>query len=75
MVPALAFLRSGGPAGLFGLDLLLLYACIAWDSWRHRRLHPAFACGAPLIMAESLPFIWIVLASPAWTRFAAWLVT
>lgn len=74
-VPVLTFLRSGGPAGLFSLDLLLLYACIAWDSWRHRRLHPAFVCGAPLIMAESSPLIWSVLASPTWTRFATWLVT
>ncbi|HEX5409820.1 MAG TPA: hypothetical protein VFW89_08635 [Gemmatimonadaceae bacterium] len=72
--PALVFLRTGGPSGLFGLDLLLVYACIAWDTWRHRRLHPAFALGALLIIAEDLPFIWHFLATPAWTHFATWMV-
>lgn len=72
---AFAFLKSGGPAGLFSLDLLLVYACIAWDTWRHRRLHPAFVCGALLIAAEDLPFIWILLSSSAWTHIATWLVS
>jgi len=73
--PALAFLKSGGPPGLFGLDLLLVYACIAWDTWRNRRLHPAFVCGALLIAMEDLPFIWMFVSSPAWTRMATWLVS
>ena len=74
-VPALAFLKSGGPFGLFGLDLLLLYACIAWDTWHRRRLHPAFVSGALLmIAAEDSPLIWLFLATPAWTHFAAQLV-
>jgi hypothetical protein len=72
--PALAFLKTGGPGGLFGLDLLLVYACIAGDTWRHRRLHPAFVFGALLIAVEDLPFIWRVLSTPAWTHFATWLV-
>lgn len=71
---ALAFLKSGGPAGLFGLDLLLVYVCIAWDTWRHRRLHPAFVCGALLIIAYDLPLIWMFLSSSTWTRFASWLI-
>jgi len=74
-VPSLAFLRSGGPAGLFGLDLLVLYTCVAWDTWRYRRLHPAFAAGALLLMAMDLPFIWRFLSSPTWTHFASWLVS
>jgi hypothetical protein len=69
-VSSLAFLKSGGPTGLFGLDLLLVYACIAWDTWRHRRLHPAFVGGALLLMAIDLPFIWIFLASPTWMSIA-----
>jgi hypothetical protein len=74
-VPSLAFLRSGGPAGLFGLDLLVLYACVGWDTWRHRRMHPAFAAGALLLIAMDLPLIWRFLSSPTWTRFASWLVS
>jgi hypothetical protein len=73
-VPALTFLKSGGPGGLFGLDLLLVYACIAWDTWRHRRLHPAFVGGALLILAEDLPLIWLFLSTPLWTNFASRLV-
>jgi hypothetical protein len=41
-VPIVGFLRTGGPFELFGLDLLLVYACIAYDTWRNHRLHPAF---------------------------------
>jgi len=74
-IPALAFLKSGGPFGLFGLDLLLVYACIAYDTWRNRRLHPALVCGALLIALEDLPFLWMFLSSPTWTRFATWLVS
>lgn len=70
-----AFLESGGPAGLFGLDLLLVYACIAWDTWHHRRLHPAFVCGTLLIFAYDLPFIGMFLSSSTWTHFAARLVS
>lgn len=71
---AVAFLRTGGPGGLFGLDLLLVYVCIAWDTWRHRRAHPAFVGGALLIATEDLPFIWMFLSTPTWARFATWLV-
>lgn len=70
----LAFLRTGGPSGLFGLDFFILYACIAWDTWRHRRLHPAFAIGLLLLAALSSPLIWRFLATPQWTHFATWLV-
>jgi len=72
---AFAFLRTGGPDGLFGLDLILVYACIAWDTWRHRRLHPAFVVGALLIVAYDLPFIWMFLSGSTWTHFATWLVS
>ena len=72
---AVAFLKNGGPGGLFGLDLLLVYACVAWDTWQHRRLHPAFICGALLIATEDLPFLGMFLSTPTWTCFATWLVS
>jgi hypothetical protein len=74
-VPVVAFLRTGGLFGLFGLDLLLLYACIGYDTWRNHRLHPAFVWGSPLIMLEKLPFIWMFLSSATWTHFATRLVS
>ena len=74
-VPIVAFLRTGGPFGLFGLDLLLVYACIGYDTWRHRRLHPAFVFGALLIALEDLPFLGMFLSSPTWTHIATWFVS
>lgn len=74
-LPALSFLKSGSPAGLFGLDLLLLYACIGWDTWRHRRLHPAFIGGGLLVLAVDSPLIWLFVSTPAWADFASRLVS
>jgi hypothetical protein len=74
-VPVVSFLKTGGPLGLFGLDLLLVYACIGYDTWRHRRLHPAFVCGALLIVIEDLPFVGMFLSSATWTHLATWLVS
>ena len=69
-----SFLKTGGPAGMFGLDLLLVYAFVAWDTWPHRSLHSAMVSGALLIAAEDLPFIWRFLSTPTWMHFATWLV-
>ena len=71
-VPIVAFLRTGGPFGLFGLDLLLVYACIGYDTWRNHRLHPAFVFGALLIALEDLPFIGMFLSSATWMHVATW---
>ena len=74
-VPFVAFLKTGGPLDLFGLDLLLVYACVTYDTWRNHRLHPAFAFGALLTAFVDLPFIWMFLSSPTWMRLAAWLAS
>jgi len=74
-MPFLAFLKSGGTAGLFSLDLLILYACVAWDTWHHRRLPPAFVLGAIPIVLANAPYIWRFVSSPSWTHLATWLVT
>ena len=69
------FLKTGGFFGLFSIQLLLVYSCIIWDTWRHRRLHPAFAAGGLLIVAENTPLMGLIVTSPAWMHFAKWLVT
>jgi hypothetical protein len=46
----LDFIRSGGVFTVFGL-LDLFVVCVAYDTWRHRRLHPAFAWGALVTLA------------------------
>lgn len=74
-VAVVSFLRTGGLFGLFGLDLLLIYACVGYDTWRNRRLHPAFVWGALLIALEDLPFVGLFLSSPVWNHIGTWLVS
>jgi hypothetical protein len=72
--PGLAFLGSGGPGGLFALDLLLLYACIAYDSWRTKRIHPAFIVGGAFIAFGDSSLLGWLVHTGAWHQFAASLV-
>ncbi len=72
--PILAFVGSGGPLGLFGLDLLILYAAIVWDTVRNRRVHPAFVVGAVPLMLMDTPLSGALFASPAWMHVARRLV-
>jgi FtsH-binding integral membrane protein len=63
----LDFIDSGGLAAVFGLLDLFVVICVVYDTWRHRRLHPAFGWGA------LLSIVWPVLAiliggSPGWGR-------
>ena len=51
------FLKTGGFFGLFSMPLLLLYGCVLWDTGGHHRLHPAFAAGGLLIVAENPPLV------------------
>ncbi len=58
--------------------LLLVYLCVlicaAIDTLRHRRLHMAFAWGAPLLIV-SLQLAYLGSQTEAWIRFATWLVS
>ena len=70
----LGFIQHGGPPVFFGLALLAIVACIAVDTARNRRLHPAYAWGAALIVAM-LPLRLLIATSEAWARFAGWLIS
>ncbi len=67
--PVSDFWRSGGPWGLFALDLLVIYACVAWDTIRNRRLHPAFGWGIPVLLVINNGLVAVVAAMPAWHDF------
>lgn len=56
----------------FGSMVLFAGACLAWDTWRHRRLHPAFGWGFALL-ALSWPFRLWLSGTDAWMSFARWL--
>jgi hypothetical protein len=69
----LALIQDGGPPVFFALALLVVLVCIAIDTARSRRLHPAFGWGAALIITM-LPLRLLVASTAAWTQFAGWLV-
>lgn len=50
----------------------LILLCAAVDTWRYRRLHPAFIAGGLLVFVTD-PFAQWVAALPVWARFCAWL--
>ena len=68
----LHFIEVGGPLAFFGLTDLCIIACIAFDTIKHRRLHPAFGWGALLIIA-SQPLRLMLAETSAWMQFATWL--
>lgn len=67
------FIATGGPAVFLGLTDSCIAACVAWDAWRTRRVNAAFIVGAVVIVLSHAARVWIS-TTPAWTRFAAWVV-
>jgi len=70
-VPWPAF-RAIGPPLFIGLTDLCVVAFVAWDTWKHRRLHPAFGWGT-LFLFASQPLRIALAHTAAWERFATWL--
>lgn len=56
----------------FAVTILVVLACVAWDTVRNRRLHPAFGWGASLIIV-SWPLRLMLSRTSAWLDVAAWL--
>lgn len=78
LTPAIAriplhFIATGGPPVFFGLTDLCVLAVVLFDTVKHRRLHPAFLCGAILTIA-SQPLRLMLAGTDTWIRFASWLV-
>ncbi len=68
----LPFIETGGPLVYFGLTDLCLLACVAFDTVKQRRLHPAFGWGL-LALIASQPLRLMLAGTEAWLRFATWL--
>lgn len=68
----LDIIRRYGPLATFSLLSIVLIACIAIDTIKHRRLHPAMGWGALLIVA-SVPIRLAIGHTQAWMDFATWL--
>jgi len=70
----LGFIRVSHPPVMeFALADLIVLTCVGYDTWKNRRLHPAFGWGALLIVG-SHPLRLLLAGTPAWLRFATWLV-
>lgn len=78
LTPAIAripldFIINGGPLAFFGLTDLCLLACVAFDTIKHRRLHPVFLWGTIFLIAMQ-PLRLLLSGTNAWMNLAAALV-
>jgi hypothetical protein len=56
----------------FSTTLSIAMACVAWDTWRNRRLHPAFGWGFALLALSWVFRLWMS-GTAGWLAFAGWL--
>lgn len=61
-----------GIVGYFSLTILFVAACVAYDTLRNHRLHPAFLWGG-LLVAIMWPLRLLLAGTPQWMQFATWL--
>lgn len=78
LTPAIAripldFIQNGGPLVFFGLTDLCLLACVAFDTFKHRRLHPVFLWGSILLILFQ-PARVLLAGTDVWIKFATTLV-
>ena len=76
LTPAMArlpFVSAGGPPAFFALTDLVILACIAFDTEKNRRLHPAFAAGLAFVIVGQVGRL-LISQTPQWMTFAKWLV-
>ena len=66
-------LREGGDVLVFGLVLAMAAGVVSYDSWRQRRLHPAFGWSLAAL-ALSVPLRLALGETALWQSFAAWLI-
>jgi hypothetical protein len=69
----LDLITAGGLPLFFGLTDLCIVTCIAYDTVKNHRLHPAFGWGALfIVVSQALRFM--LAGTSSWAQFAAWLV-
>lgn len=78
LTPAIAriplnFIINGGPLAFFALTDVCLLAAVAFDTFKHRRLHPVFLWGTIFIIAMQ-PLRLLLATTNIWMSFAATLV-
>jgi hypothetical protein len=67
----LSFIASAGPLFFFGIPTVIAIVLITYDTWRNRKLNPAFLIGAVVLIA-SYPTRIVLSGTGAWLAFASW---
>lgn len=67
-------LRHGGLPAFFAVTDVLILACIAIDTTKNRRLHPALGWGFLFILASQVTRF-AIAGTPQWLQFATWLTS
>ena len=78
LAPAMArlpldFVGAGGPPAFFALTDLVILACIAFDTVKNRRLHPAFGAGLAFVVVMQIGRL-ALSQTAVWNTFAKWLI-
>jgi hypothetical protein len=78
LTPAMArlpfeFVKTGGPPVFFAMTDFVILACIAFDTAKNRRLHPAFVGALVFVVVVQVGRL-LVSQTPQWMTFAKWLV-
>lgn len=76
LTPAMArlpfeFIQAGGPLAFFALTDAVILGCIAFDTIRNRRLHPAFGAGFVVVVVGQVGRL-AFSQTAAWMAFARW---
>ena len=74
LTPAFARLVTGGPLVFYAFTDGLILACIAYDTLKNRRVHPAFIGGLVFIVVVQFGRLALSQTSQ-WTAFANWVVS
>ena len=67
------FVLAGGPLVFFAIADGVILSCIAYDTVKNRRLHPAFAAGFVVVIVGQIGRL-ALSQTAAWMAFARWLV-
>jgi hypothetical protein len=69
----LSFIQNGGPLAFFGLTDVFLLAVVAFDTIKHKRLHPVFLWGTALLILFQ-PMRLLLAGTDLWMSIATTLV-
>jgi len=67
------FVQYADQSILFGINDLCVFICVAYDTFKQHRLHPAWVWGGALILSLQILTL-MVRHTDAWLRIAGWML-